>query len=242
MRNTIALLLFTLAAGPLPLCRADVVGGLDRLPVPIVPRNENSREPELMETSQPITARGQNADQNGPLEQLSKEAPIPLGRPSLKSSRNPRIADKTKPTGAMTTVFGSLAVVLALFFFVVWISRRASPNGSSQLPSEAVEMLGRTHLGPRKFVHLVRVGGKLLLVSITSNGMETLTEIDDAAEVERIRSICEQNKPGSVSATFRQVLAQFGNEPSPRGFLGDDADSRQRTARNFSATGDHYAS
>ena len=62
---------------------------------------------------------------------------------------------------------GSLAVVLGLFFALVWVFRRAAPKGSTLLPGEVVEVLGRAPLAGRQSMHLLRCGNKLLLVSVT---------------------------------------------------------------------------
>jgi flagellar biogenesis protein FliO len=111
----------------------------------------------------------------------------------------------------VTTVITSLAVVLGLFAIVVWFARRANPKGYATLPGEVVETLGRAPLSGRQEMHLVRVGKKLLLLSVTQTGAETLTEITDPAEIDRLAGICQQHQPGSITASFREVFAQMGN-------------------------------
>lgn len=127
----------------------------------------------------------------------------------------------TTPLDAVGSVGGSLAVVLGLFLAVVWFSRKLSPAGSLPLPKEAVELLGRAPLGPRQQMQLVRLGNKLVLLSVSTTGAESLAEVTDAAEVERLSAICRRQQPGSSSASFTQLLTQIGNEPAPRGFVGD---------------------
>ncbi len=117
----------------------------------------------------------------------------------------------SRPGGAtsLLTVGGSLAVVLGLFLLVAWALKRAMPGRSGLLPSEVVEVLGRASLGARQQVHLVRCGSKLLLVSATPGGMETLTEIAEPDEVQRLAALCRQTQPGSTTATFRKVFQQL---------------------------------
>lgn len=130
---------------------------------------------------------------------------------------------------------GALAVCLGVFFLVVWFTKRNAPQGNSKLPSEVLESLGRLSVGARQHLQLFRVGRKLILVNMTPSGAETLTEITDPAEVERLVGICQQARPDSATATFKQVLADFEKEPTPRGFLGDtrqeDWDLANRTPR-----------
>jgi len=115
------------------------------------------------------------------------------------------------PSGV--TVVGSLAVVLGLFFLLAWALRRAAPAESAVLPGEVVEVLGRKVVGQRQQLQLLRCGSKLLLVSVTPDGAETLTEITEPQEVDRLAGLCRQTQPGSATATFRQMFQQFSTEP-----------------------------
>jgi flagellar biogenesis protein FliO len=133
----------------------------------------------------------------------------PIGKPVVPT-----------PAGAVGTVAGGLGIVLGLFFVVAWATRRFTPAGSTLLPKEAVELLGRTPLAGRQQMQLVRVGNKLLLVALAPGSCETLTEITDAAEVEHLTALCRRGRPGSSSAEFQQVLSRLGSEPVRGGFAG----------------------
>ncbi|MGO9108763.1 MAG: flagellar biosynthetic protein FliO [Thermoguttaceae bacterium] len=138
----------------------------------------------------------------------------PLG---LGSHNDKNVPGKGSPLSAMVTVGGALAIVLGLFFVIVWAMRKTAPRGSLVLPKEVFEILGRAPLGARQQVQLLRCGNKLLLVSITPNGTETLTEVTDPLEVDRIAGICQQAHPKSATTAFRQVfhqLAPKSGEPS----------------------------
>ena len=131
--------------------------------------------------------------------------------PQLKP-HNPTNHTETgkRPDGlsSATTVAGSLALVLGLFFLVVWAIRRASPNASTALPTEVFEVLGRAPLANRQQAIMLRCGNKLLLVSAGVADTKTLTEISDPAEVDRLVSLCRQGRSGGAAAAFRQVFRQ----------------------------------
>ena len=131
----------------------------------------------------------------------------------------------TASKGGATTLVGSLAIVLGLFLLLAWFAKRNMPAGQRWLATDVVEVLGRTQLSGKQVMHLVRLGPKLLLVSVTGQGAETLSEISDPAEVERLLAICQQNSRGSVSESFRDVLTQFEREPV-EGFLDNPATAR----------------
>ncbi len=150
----------------------------------------------------------------------SGDAPLPLTQRDPKSSL-PRLAPPERspgltPASSLTSMFVSLGVVLALFMAAAWAIKRSLPAGAPTLPSEVVELLGRVSLGSRQQAHLLRCGNKLLLVSLFPGGAETLTEVTDPLEVDRLVGLCQSAKSNSATQTFRQVLEQFAREkPAP---------------------------
>jgi flagellar biogenesis protein FliO len=114
---------------------------------------------------------------------------------------------------SLVTMTGSLIFVLGLFLVVAWTMRRATPGLGMLLPKEVVEVLGRAPLAGRQQLHLLRCGRKLLLVSAGSAGVETLTEITEPLEVDRLAGLCHQARPDSTTAMFRQVFQQFAHVP-----------------------------
>lgn len=134
------------------------------------------------------------------------EGQLPLGT-GRSAPGNHTCATGNLP--ALATVGGSLAVVLGLFFSLAWAMRRTAPRGSTILPGEVFEVLGRAPLAARQQVHLLRCGAKLLLVSVTPTGTETLTEVTDPLEVDRLAGLCRQAHPHSATAAFRQVFQQL---------------------------------
>ncbi|MFZ5832840.1 MAG: FliO/MopB family protein [Planctomycetota bacterium] len=151
-----------------------------------------------------------------PLHIRDQEPPLPLRRPGAgttgASASNEALSSAANPLPSALTVGGSLMIVLSIFFVVAWAMRRAAPQSQVVLPGEVFEMLGRAPLSGRQQVHLLRLGRKLVLVSVTPAGAETLTEVTDADEVDRLAGMCHQAKPGSISASFRTVLEHFGEE------------------------------
>lgn len=206
------------------------------------PRNGYVADVQQASHSEPIpTAQNRLADleNSSPLElpsdsQSDAASDRNLGFPALgppgKSRRTTSgNAPSTQGLGSVVTVISSLAVVLGLFFITAWLMRRTGPGGLASLPNDVFESLGRAQLSNRQQVHLVRCGTKLLLVSVTADGAETLTEIDDPDEVTRLAGLCKANQAGSTTAAFRQVLHQFAGQPAEPGFIGR-SDSRSTRA------------
>jgi flagellar protein FliO/FliZ len=122
-----------------------------------------------------------------------------------------------------------LAIVIALFLLFSWTMRRGGPKSSGVLPESAFAVLGRAPLTAQSFAQLLRVGNKLVLVAMSADGAQPLTEVTDPLEVDRIAGLCMSGKPTGSSAEFQQVLAQLSKEPA-RGFLGREASPSRRRA------------
>lgn len=142
---------------------------------------------------------------------VGDERPLPLAPPRRTAGHGRTAPVPPSPGRAVTTVLASLGVVLGLFLLLTWFLRRARPQAYGSLPGEVVETLGRAPLNGRQEMHLVRVGNKLLLLSVTATNAETLTEITEPEEIRRLTGICQQHTGGGMSASFREVLAQLSH-------------------------------
>ena len=118
----------------------------------------------------------------------------------------------------------SLGIVLGLFFVIVWCLRRGMPKAIRPLPAEVVEVLGRTPLAGRQQMHLIRLGSKLVLVAVSPQGVDTISEITNPAEADRLAGYCETTRSASATASFRGLLDRLAErepldheEPAPRG-------------------------
>jgi flagellar biogenesis protein FliO len=129
---------------------------------------------------------------------------------------------------SLSTAGAGLAIVVGLFFICMWLLRRSSgAKHSGALPSEAFAVLGRAPLTPQSFAQLLRIGNKLVLVAVSADGIQPLTEVIDPLEVDRLTAVCSSGKGHGPAAEFQQVLAQLSREPA-RGFLGAEANSGGR--------------
>jgi len=133
-------------------------------------------------------------------------------------------APATSSAPAVLSMFGSLAVVIGLFLGLVWLLRRGSPKAARLLASEVVELLGRSPLAGRQQMHVIRFGNRLLLVAVSHDGAETLAEITDPLEVDRLAGLCQQTQTNSATHAFRQIFGQLAEIRRP-GQLGAAAAS-----------------
>ena len=120
-------------------------------------------------------------------------------------------------------VAGSLALVLVLFFALVAVLKRGMPAQGGKLPAAVLEVLGQATLGGKQQLHLLRCGDKLLLCCTTATGVQTLTEICEPAEVERLSALCrggeKRRAPLAPPKSTPEFGAEFGQEPAQHSFV-----------------------
>jgi flagellar biogenesis protein FliO len=164
-----------------------------------------------------VTRPPQNVRPQAPAAAATGSAPAVEEKTRLRDADSRALGQdgsSTRGSKNVLTTLGSLAIVLGLFGAVALALRRSMPKASQRLPSEVVEVLGQTPLGHRQQAQLIRLGKKLLLLSVAPTGTETLAEVTDAAEVDRLLSLC-RDPSGGATPSFRDVLQQFRGRPAP---------------------------
>lgn len=137
----------------------------------------------------------------------SESGPLRIGHlRSTGAATSPHV--RPRGTG-LSKVVASLAVVLGLLFGFVWASRRLGTSRSRGLPDEVVQVLGQFPLGGRQQATVVRFGSKLLALSITPSGVETIGELDDHLEVESLTQLCLGSDTGAVPGRVRDAVDRY---------------------------------
>ncbi len=78
----------------------------------------------------------------------------------------------------LKTLF-SLAAVLGLMFALVFLMKKFFYGSRSQSSSAVeIEILGSRTLAPKRSVYVLQVMEKVIVVGMTEQGMQTLTEMD----------------------------------------------------------------
>jgi flagellar biogenesis protein FliO len=114
------------------------------------------------------------------------------------------------------SVAGSLLVVLAAFFLIAVFLRKVSPKGNRPLPKEAFENLGRIFLSQKHQLHLLRLGHRVVLVSVMPDYIKTITEVTDPDEVVSLLGMCRRNDVNSATELFRKAVRNMSEEELSR--------------------------
>ncbi len=99
-----------------------------------------------------------------------------------------------------------IAGAVVLLVTIGWITGSRGRRPVTSLSPEIFEVLGRAPLGPRLSLQLLRCGNRLVLIAITPEGVNTLSEITDPQEVTELLTVCRRNSPHAITESFRQLL------------------------------------
>ncbi len=99
----------------------------------------------------------------------------------------------------------ALGLIIALIFATVWgLKVIWAKRGWNNLSEEdkPIKVLASTYLAPRRAIHLVEIGKRILVVGIGNNEMSCMDVITDPAEVEALLKVTKQGFP----AVFNRLI------------------------------------
>ena len=114
------------------------------------------------------------------------------------------------------SVGGSLFIVIAAFFLLATLLRKVSPKGNRPLPKEAFECLGRYYLTQKHQLQVLRLGSRIVLVSVMPDGVSTLAEITDPDEAVSFLGLCRRLDHNSATEMFQKTISGMSEEELSR--------------------------
>jgi len=134
----------------------------------------------------------------------------------------------------LMSIGGSLLIVIAAFFLLAILLRKVSPQSNRPLPKDAFECLGRYYLTQKHQVQLLRLGSRIVLVSVMPDGVSTLAEITDPDEAVSLLGLCRRLDTNSATEMFRKTVASMSEEELSRPYQRPVTISRrQQPAASF---------
>lgn len=124
--------------------------------------------------------------------------PDPESQASWLANRpEPEPTVQNQGSGGRTVGWLVGMVVIAVFAFWggLYFLKRWLPGGQHLFASPAMEIVGRTHLDPRRYVAMLRVGRRILLLAVSPDEIRSLGEVEDGTEV---ADLLAQAKPRSA--------------------------------------------
>ncbi len=147
----------------------------------------------------PVRSYNPNTGESVSLEPVSSAAAaVPAGTRAFEaqplafpdaSQRDRRAPEDGRRQVTMPSVWPALLSVLGvcgLFCAALFLMKKYVPGHRQLFNHPAIEVLGRTHLDQKRFVSLLRVGKRVVVVGVSPDEMRALSEITDEAEVTEI--------------------------------------------------------
>lgn len=173
----------------------------------------------------------------------------PLPRRSDAATRDANRAPGNATTSWSATVWPLLLVVGLIVVGARWLKFR-SPAAARGLPADVFEVLGRKAIDPRTSVLLARCGSRLLVLSQSPHGLQTLAEITDPVEIDCLAGLCRTSqRDQTLVETFRAMLHKPTNtkpaastltnptltNPTPTNLLDDRLAARLMPSRSVAS-------
>ena len=228
---------------------------------PLTPRHNvnqpKNSPPAKQVTQRKVTQRNETPDTNYVSVSPIQATPVSTSAESTDDPLNQKLVTpnekKQKPFSGFVTsksgnsilkVIGGLSAVLAIFYAFTIFAKRNGAKVSSKLPADIIQVLGTMPIDAKRKFQLVRLGSKLLLLSVTEKSVQTVSEITDPVEVEYFVSRLQKGKTAEAFNSMRQMMAQIRQQkralrmyPSqiPPDFEEESTDRRLTGANVFEA-------
>jgi flagellar biogenesis protein FliO len=193
---------------------------------PLTPRNSVKQERNSTRPQQvaQLTVRQRESSAEKRYVNVSPNKTTPISAPAnsandpLNKKLVPPKEKKQKPVSgflnsksgnSILKVIGGLSAVLAIFYAFTIFAKRNGAKVSSKLPADIIQVLGTMPIDAKRKFQLVRLGSKLLLLSVTEKSVETVSEITDPVEVEYFVSRLQTGKNAEAFNSMRQMMAQM---------------------------------
>lgn len=102
-------------------------------------------------------------------------------------------------------MFAALGVVLGGLFIVYYFTRRVSKFDRSGSKEKWVHVLANKFIGVKKNICVVEIPGSILILGVTNERITLLTQIEDDAVLEKMRS----TEPVASSLSFADHLSKI---------------------------------
>ena len=163
-----------------------------------------------------------------PLKSLAIDSK-PILQPSdldNQSQVSPKSTNSEDQSYLLNTIT-ALGIVIAIIFLLKKIISKMSGTVSTKTNNSLVELLSRTSVAPRNHVLVLRVGQRVLIVSDSSQGLRTLSEITNPEEIAHILANVSAGKPNSVSRSFNQLFKRYDGDYDQSQWTEEGADQSE---------------
>jgi len=113
----------------------------------------------------------------------------------------------------------NLGLIIGFIFVTVWClkifwEKRGVVNGVDE--TKPIKLLTSTYLAPRKAIHLVEVGNRILVLGVGNDEITRLDVITDPAEMETIRQATQAGFPNILERLIHREVTEKTNSETEK--------------------------
>lgn len=140
---------------------------------------------------------------------------------SLYEYQSPSAPEESYVWLIFKTIFVLGALIGVFYYFFRFVTKKA---GIQTIGRDVVQVLSIVPIGQNKFIQVIDLAGKILVIGVSDASISLITEIRDRDEIDRIRLLCSSSSPARVGG-FQEYISKhivriFGGSGSPT--LGND--------------------
>lgn len=172
-------------------------------------KEDAKTEPESVEKTDPEKEDGKSGETVKEKEAEKEDAAGVPSREFKDDDFKPQVEEESS-----VWMFIKMILILGIFaggfyYFYRFVTKKA---GISIFGGEAIKVLSVVPLGQNKFIQLVDVAGKVMVIGVSDNNINMLSEITEKDQIDRIRILSTRKPPPDARAGgFQdQVMKEIG--------------------------------
>jgi len=183
------------------LCGFAVFAGMVAVYIFVSARNPASPSPSNSSAKQADSATAA-FDENAPLNANARSA-------DAQSSQD---APSKSLAGTAAELILCLVLVGALIVGLMIFLKKILPGSHRIFDTQAIEVLGKSHLSSKQAIYLARIGPRVLVLGVAEHSISVLSEISDPEEINELKAKSAQGKSESVTGAFMSIFKRKGTE------------------------------
>ncbi len=138
-------------------------------------------------------------------KQTKKAGKNPKGVPTKEykeSDFRPKVAEESYGWMIFKTLLILGVLVGGFYYFFRYVTKK---TGVQVMGEEVMQILSIVPIGQNKFLQVVDLAGKLLVLGVTDNNINVITEVTDKTEIDRIRLLASKTKV-AAKESFQSIV------------------------------------
>lgn len=123
---------------------------------------------------------------------------------TLYSYEKPQIEEESYSWLIIKTILVLGMLVGGFYYFFRFVTKKA---GIQVLGKEVIQILSLVPVGQNKFLQVVEIAGRILVIGVTESNISLITAIEDKEEIDRIRLLSSKSTPPK-SGGFQEYISK----------------------------------